>query len=74
MDEILVRPVIERDHGFDYSTLSELQESDFRKLFSAYIQITDVVVNASEMKLMDFLRAIMAEADVRGYFEETATE
>lgn len=69
MDEILVRPVIERDHGFDYSTLSELKEADFQALFAAYMQITSVVVNAREMKLMDFLQAIMSEADVRGYFD-----
>lgn len=69
MDEILVRPVIERDYGFDYSTLSELKETDFQGLFAAYMQITSVVVNASEMKLGDFMKAIMDEADVRGYFD-----
>jgi hypothetical protein len=50
--------------------LSELKEADFRGLFAAYMNITDVVVTIGEMKLMDFLQAIMTEANVRGYFDE----
>lgn len=67
--EILARPMIERNHGFDYSTLSELKEVDFHGLFEAYMTITSVVVNASEMTVGDFMKAIMTEADIRGYFE-----